>query len=705
MQVYANSNWASLKKILFFFIILLIAFLPISSFLFFLKNDAFAGYFPPKFFMSESIHAGHLPLWNPYINFGFPQYGDMSGGFWSPITWIIASTAGYNAYTLTLEVLFYILLGGIGMYKLTGFWNMDKRVREIAGVAFMCSGYIIGHLQHFNWISGAAFLPWCLWSYLSLLKQFSKNNFVLTVLLFYFLVSSAHPGIIISAIYFFSAVLVFYIINKKENINRTQQIKQLFLMHAGLLLLFVLLCAGMIAGYLDILPFFVRGEKISVTASLGNPTSFPSWISALLPLATVKNDNLYQTDISMRNNYFSLVLLLFFLQACFSKKNSWQKFLLIAGFLFAALSAGGIFKTFAYKFIPLIGYVRLNGEFGIFTLLCFIIVAAIQLNKFIQYKESFSVLIQSIYYTILFILIVCIFYGVYFAVNGKDSFVFILNSIALQHTLPDKLKTLLDAVSFNDTLWIQGSIQLIIWLGIKHSLKIHNFNLLRSLVVADLIIASLLNIPFTGVGKTSVASIQNLLSQSPKGIPVPILQPINKIDTLQVNVKEIIGDWSMYNKQIGVKEEVAYPIILKNMHAYFETNESNPRRNFLNYPFIFVEGSQNSDQVVIQSFSPDKIALRVLASNASNLILQQNYYPHWYFKNGEHTGLVDSAGINFMKAPLNQGENNIEFNFEPTLVKRAMLLSAILFITLCLLLVLPLPFNQIKIIPDHTGTC
>jgi hypothetical protein len=696
MQVYANSNWASLKKILFFFIILLIAFLPISSFLFFLKNDAFAGYFPPKFFMSESIHAGHLPLWNPYINFGFPQYGDMSGGFWNPITWIIASTVGYNAYTLTLEVLFYILLGGIGMYKLTGIWRLDNRAREIAGVAFMCSGYIIGHLQHFNWISGAAFLPWCLWSYLSLLNQFSKNNLLLTVLLFYFLVSSAHPGIVIIAAYFFSGVLVFHIINNRGNINLSKKIKQLFVTHAVLLLLFLLLCAGMIAGYLDILPFFVRGEKISLAASLGNPTNFQSWISALLPLATVKNDALYQTDISMRNNYFGLTLLLFFLQACFSKKNNWQKFLLVAGFLFAVLSAGGIFKTFAYKFIPLVGYVRLNGEFVIFTLICFITVAAIQLNKFIQQKENFSGFLQWSHYTILLILIACIFSGLYFAISGKDSFVYVLKGIAEQHTIAGKLKTLIDAVSFYDTLWIQGSIQLIIWLTIRRALQAGNFNLLRSLVVADLIIASLLNIPFTGVGKTSVATIQNLLNQSPKGIPIPILQPINNIDTLQVNVKEIIGDWSMYNKQIGVKEEVAYPIILKNMHAYFESNESNQGSNFLNHPFLFVEGTQNADPIVIQSFSPNKIALWVKADSASSLILQQNYYPHWFFKNGGHTGLVDSAGINFMKVPIGKGENNIVFSFEPTVVKRAMLISATLFIALCLLLFLPLSFQTNK---------
>ena len=153
MQVYGNSNRVPLNYFLLLLAVLLIAFLPISSCLFSLKNDAFTGYFPPKFFMSESIHAGYLPLWNPYINFGIPQYGDMSSGYWNPITWLIAGTIGYSAYSFTFEALLYILLGGIGMYLLTGIWKVDKRLSFIAASAYMCSGYNIGHLQHFNWLS------------------------------------------------------------------------------------------------------------------------------------------------------------------------------------------------------------------------------------------------------------------------------------------------------------------------------------------------------------------------------------------------------------------------------------------------------------------------------------------------------------------------------------------------------------------------
>src|SRR5687768_4484652 len=178
MQDYINSKRRSLKTILAFLLILFVAYLPVSTFLFFIKNDAFSGYFPPKFFMSESIHAGYLPLWNPYINYGLPQYGDMSASYWNPLTWLIASTVGYNAWTLTLEILFYILLSGVGMYRLTRKFTSIKKVAILAGIAYMCCGYNVGHLQHLNWLSGAAFLPWCVYAYSNLAERFSLKNII-----------------------------------------------------------------------------------------------------------------------------------------------------------------------------------------------------------------------------------------------------------------------------------------------------------------------------------------------------------------------------------------------------------------------------------------------------------------------------------------------------------------------------------------------
>ncbi len=642
--------------------------------------------------MSESIHAGYLPLWNPYINFGIPQYGDMSGGYWSPVTWLIAATVGYNAYTLTLEVLLYILLGGIGMYQLTGIWKLNRSVRIIAATVFMCCGYNVGHLQHFNWLSGAAFLPWCFWSYLFLLETFSVKNMIRAVLLFYLLVSSAHPGITIGSFYFFLVVLIYYTVRNESNLPLQLRFKTLAILHFAFLLLLLLLSAGMISGYLDIMPFFVRGEKISLADSLSNPTNFKSWISALLPFATVKNNEFYDTDPSMRNGYFSIALLIFFLFACVNKKNGWQKFLLITGGAFTLLSTGGIFKIFAFQFIPFIGYVRLNGEFRIFGLLCFIVIGAMALNQFIEQKKSFSGTLKWVYYLVGVALMTFTIFGLYSAINSKQSILVNISSINLQSGMAGKLKYLVDSITFYDTIFIQGFIQLFILFRIKQSIQLKKWDLLKNIVVADMVLACLLNIPFTGAGKASLAQVQSVINRSPKGIPIPILQPIKNIDTLSSEDEAMLGDWSFYNKQIGVTTQVSYPIVLKNMNEYFKNYGQFPHDNFLNQPFIFIEapfGAIEADNLNIQSFNPNKIVIIAKVDSLTNIVLQQNYYPHWFYQNGTIKRPIEKAGLSFMSAPVTKGQNIISFTFEPTVVIWGMVLSAFLFLVYCLILFLP----------------
>jgi len=680
MQAEASSRWSFIKTAFVFVLIVFVAYLPISSMLFFLKNDAFTNYFPPKFFISESLHAGQLPLWNPYINFGIPQYGDMSCGYWSPITWLIAVTVGYNAYSFTFEALFYIFLGGAGIYALTGQLKLSLQVRFISAIAYICCGYNVGHLQHFNWLSGAAFLPWCFTAYWALLNQFSFKNLLKAVLFFYLLAASAHPGITIAAAYFFFGLMLFSFFNNKT-ITVQQKLKQFSLLHLLLIGLLLLLSAGMIAGYADIIPHFVRGEKVSLADSLLHPATVPSWMSVLFPFATVKNEVLFNTDISMRNSYFSIALLLFFLKASFSKKTSLQKFLLVTGLLFMLLSLGGIFKTFAYKFLPLIGFVRLNGEFRIFSILCFIVVAAIELDKYIRSKNSEWSAVKFFYGLLEIIVFAIIITGIYKCISLKESFLYNKTVIFAAAGLSNKLKLLIDQISFYDTLWIQGTVQLFILWFVKFCVKLKNWNLLKRIVVADMIIASLLNIPFTGAGKASVADIQKVINQSPKGFPAPALKPIIDNNWATKEQNDMAGDWSLYSKQIGTRAEVLYPIALKNSRHYFEVNEKDTSQHFLYKPFLFAVDS--STLINITAFSPNKIDMIVKAKDSTQLALQQNFYPHWFYNNGIEKKEVNPYSISFMSIPVKQGENEISVGFEPTLVKKMMLLSLMVFLACC----------------------
>lgn len=684
MQDYANSKRLPLKTILFFGVVVFLAYLPVSSCLFFLKNDAFNGYFPPKFFMSESISAGHLPLWNPYINFGIPQYGDMSSGYWSPFTWLIAGTVGYNAYSLTFELLFYIFLSGIGMYLLSGLWVKQAQVRVIAGMAYMCSGYHIGHLQHFNWLSGAAFLPLAFWSYRRLLEEASLRNFLFCSLMFYMLLASAHPGLSIAGFYLFAIFFIFDLFTSNRSRSLVEKMKFSAKTHLYLSGLLLLLCAGMLAGYLDIIPHFARGEKLALAESLGDPTNLQSWISALLPLATVKNDQWYRTDISMRNCFFSLTVLLFFLRACAGKMLAIQKFLLACGTGFALLASAGVFKTMAYHILPFIGFVRLNGEFSIFAILCFILLGAIELEKQLTQPRPFSGYTRSIYYLLEILLAIAILYGGYHAFVKHESVLFSMNNILAKNGLSLKLKASIDGIQFYDCLWIQGLIQLLFLWAIKYSLRKNKLNMLLYVTIGNIMIASLMNIPFTGVGKASVADVQKVLDKSPPGIPIPSLQPIRLHDTIPSDEKELVGDWSLYSKQIGVGHPVPYPIALNNMKQHFD--DSAAREN-LNRPFLYLLPGGTGSTVDIPSFTPNSITAHVQPSVASLLVLQQNHYPHWYYQSGNNHKPVLKFGSGFMAAPVTLEQTNIRFIFEPMLVVWMMLLSAVAFFIFCIALI------------------
>ena len=673
--------------LLFFFFVLLLAYLPVGSFLFFLKNDAFNGYYPAKYFISESLSIGEIPWWNPYINFGLPQYGDMNSGFWSPVTWLMALTIGYSPYSFTIELLFYLFAAGCGMYVLCRSYKLSTTVCFISGTAFMCSGYMTGHLQHFNWISGAAILPWCLWAFNRLQKRPSFKNIILCACIFYLFAASAHPGLIIGGLYFFIAYIIFYFF--KQHQESSPSFKRKFLIrNSSLLLILLILSAGMIMGYADILPHITRGEKLSNESAMANPVAIQNIISTLLPMSVMKNDAFFATDISMRNFYIGLVPLLFYFTAAFGNKSREQLFFLITGIVFFLLSLGGVFKIFSHHLLPLMSYVRLNGEFAVFSSLSMILVAAFSLDNYIRSKPSFSGALKKtaiVFETICWLALAA---GIIGLLISKDGFVFQLNHILAVPGIGNKLKNLVDSISFYDTFWMQAGIQLLLFRAIKKSLRHAQRRRLLKLVVIEMIIATLLNIPFTGVGKASVRDVELVLNKAPYGIPIPMMNPISENPMINTEQAALTGDWSFYNKQPGNKYYAFYPVRLKNSDQVYKDTVS----IFAHKPFLFSNTDSNANSISIMEFDGNKIELSIDCGNPDTLTYQQNIYPHWKISvNGEQLNPI--KGRVFLSVPLQKGKNFVSFNFEPALIVKAMQLSG-LALAICTVLLITLLFKR-----------
>ncbi len=663
------------------------------SFIAGVKNDILTGYLPVRFFMSESLSAGYIPWWNPYVNFGIPQYADMSSSFWSPVTWMIAGTVGYNIYTITLELLLYILLGAWGMYKCGELFGWAKEIKLIAAISYMCCGYMIGHLQHLNWIAGAGFLPWCFWSYHLLLKGYSLKRVFLSVILFYLLISSSHPGIIIGSIYFFAAYTIYsFFTHKKEGnpkISLWNFTKPILL----LLSLLLVVSSALIVSYAEILSFITRGEKLTSANAVMNSNSFQSWISFIFPASTVKNDSFFGSDISLRNNYFGLTLLLF-LFTSFAGRRNHTYFFLTAGLLFLALSSNNFFHTFCFRYFPLINYVRLNGEFRVFALFSFILVAASNLQAF-QKEECGNKQFKKISFLTGIIILFVFFYATIEILLTKKSIFF--TPLTLDHlSVIALIKSIADKLSFFDVLLIQGLIQLPILFLIRNSIQQKKISRLLLIVALDLCVAALTNLPFTGAGSKSAKELQTLLNASPDGIPVPVLQPIVLNDTGITGITAILGKWSFYNKQPGTNKQAAYPIEFKNEHFLFQQQVMHflEQKSFLfyltNLPGSIAKGVLTTDsvnstdaEIELLVFNPDQIQAKLTTARQGNIILLYQSYPHWkYTLNNEPVQpekyLNAFSKINITKP----GTYIISYTFSPGKIKIWMLVSLTAFMLL-----------------------
>ncbi|MEO7484142.1 MAG: hypothetical protein ABIT81_10285, partial [Ferruginibacter sp.] len=423
-----------------------------------------------------------------------------------------------------------------------------------------------------------------------------------------------------------------------------------------------------IMGYSDILPHFSRAEK-PATDAIMNPSNFKSYISFLFPMATSKNDAWFETDVSMRNLYMGTTTFIFLVFSLLSKKTKEQLFFIIIGLFFILIAAGGIIGRLIYEYLPLIGFVRLPGEYSIFAILCFSLAAGFALDNFMKIAHDWPAKLALVLKTSTIVVLAAFTFSFSHIVSTHDSILW--HMTATNGSMVSFVKLFLDNLSFYDCLVLQSLIQFPLIIFITKSLRHKNYNLMLYLCIADLVLASLLNLPFTGVGQNSVKNVQQVLNTSPKGIPIPALQPIIANDTSGIDKTSLTGNWSFYNKQPGVTTLVPYPILLNTSDQIFSPANKN---SFLK-PIIF--STKATAIIVIKKFTGQQITLDVVATDKDTIVWQQSNYPHWKaFVNDMPTPMLAYRGI-YMATLISPGHHKVDFEFKPVKVKTAMLISAV----------------------------
>jgi hypothetical protein len=629
-------------------IFVFIAYLPLSSFQFALKNDAFIYNFPSKKFFSDALRHGHIPFWNPYLNHGFPLYADPGFAWWHPLTWLFGAW-GYTPYTFTIEVLIYIYIGSLGMYWLARQLKITRLTAFALGCMFSGSGFFIGNMQHINFLTSASFLPWLIAAWIKLQNNPSLKSALLAAIPTYLLCTAGHPAIPIATIYYMLVIAIGFFFFYRKEFN----FKSSLLWNGCYLFFSLLLLFAPLLSWLQLMPYYERSESVDHIGSSHLGFSFPSYLSFLSPIPTIKNIIFFQTDVSMRNAYFSLLGTVSLMAVIIKNKNAYQKIFLISGICMLVLSFGGSVKQNIYSSFPLLNFIRTNGEFRVFAILSFTVSIGFFLDNLYIHTSNYALIkkLTKVVAITMSLMVIALFV-VHFQ---KPEF-----SVSDFGDLSaGSLKQRLDELNFHQIL-LGAAISclffsLIYFFSFKYFMRIQ---FLYGLVMLDLVFHAWLLLPVTGVGSKSVSTLSAMLLKAPTGFPIPSLGRTTEVVPISPEDELRIGNWSWYDKQI-VHKKIEYPSSLKGNTVYYNSGKN----DFLQKPFVFLKNDKGS--LVVNHFTPNKIELKLNLGGSDSLILLQNYYPGWkVFKNGNQIS-ISLTKYNFLSIPVDTTDHIVQFIFSP----------------------------------------
>jgi len=136
-------------------------------------------YYPLSAFAANQIHAGHFPLWNPYLYTGAPFAADYQAGALYPLNllvWAVARPFTYGVFEAL--AIFHVWWASVTMYGFARTIGVRRVPALIASITFAYGGFMTAQIGHAPMIAVASWLP----AILAALSRARRGNIGWTVL-------------------------------------------------------------------------------------------------------------------------------------------------------------------------------------------------------------------------------------------------------------------------------------------------------------------------------------------------------------------------------------------------------------------------------------------------------------------------------------------------------------------------------------------
>jgi len=321
-------------------------------------DDVTLFFYPAFYFANELFRGDGIPLWNSYINSGYPFIADIQAAMFYPFHIFLGSIL--PAYLIFgYSYLLHIFLAGFFMYLLTKYIGLDRFSSLGSAIIFMFSGFLIANVYvgQYTVVTSSIWIPLIFLVFIIAVNKKSLFYGSITGLFLGFQILAGHTQIPFYTIFALVLYLLFrYLITIKElNFDHGIKLISIFILAVSF---GVLLSAIQFFPAFEFSKYSTRAGGISYDFATSSSFSVKSIATYFLPnFFGNLSDNSYW-NIGRWGELYQymgiLPLILTLIAIWFKRDNKFVIFFSILSFFsfLLALGANSPIYWLVWKFIP-----------------------------------------------------------------------------------------------------------------------------------------------------------------------------------------------------------------------------------------------------------------------------------------------------------------------------------------------------------------
>ncbi|MCB9184377.1 MAG: hypothetical protein H6591_10695 [Flavobacteriales bacterium] len=706
-----EQAWAARWGVLVIALAVALTYWPLASFQWTVAHgDTLNCWLPWRWFISDCLKSGQLPLWNPHQQFGYPMHADLQGPSGYIEALALGGTLGHGVHVLQGLYLLYLMIGGWGMARLIRSLHHDARIGLVIGTAYALGGFLTGHQQHFYTIISAAWLPWLLDAFLHLLREPGWRPAARVALFQGLLLTGGNHTFTIIAAYLLLALTI----QQAWRTSRGAGMRGLapLVRWAGLAVLAAALIGALpLHALWETRGLLARDGALDLQAASVGALTRPSLLSLFFPFATGSDMERLGTDPPMSNAYMGALILAFALAALLRKRSAVENLLLVFGAVCALAAFGDATPMHRglWRWLPGMDLFRFPAYFRWFTWLAVLVLAAGTL------KAWWGAALER--WKLIIPIAVVLGAAAVVALSAEPE--------PLASGSPVSLFERMRAMDLRDRVWLGAAVSmpLLLIVLVLGGTKRLGFAVVLLSVVVEMGWNSSLAQWNTALSDIRPSWLSHRLSALSEGPAIPRAEPMSRYDDsgarlhyLAHNTQDFLGGFSRngvnsFWLRNAMDLEVSHAALWEAMarqpiaylaeriipwHGYDPRAVHAERDSGL---VVLMPGSTSeaarargpADQVEVIGFERDAFRMRCSVRDTALLVLQQSHYPGWEARIDGLASPIRLVNIAAMSVVVPAGEHEVLFRYRKPIVPWLLGLSLTSFFALLLALAVEPP--------------